>query len=99
MPRRRPSRSRVIAAEQAGVTSANADEKRCSADPGLPGLLGAQGDLGRALGVNDAWALNAIKQVANYAEIWDRNLAPPGLNGGANRLAAQGDLMWTLPLR
>jgi general L-amino acid transport system substrate-binding protein len=89
----------LLAAEQAGVTSANAEEKRRSNDPGLQRLLGAQGDLGRALGVDNAWALNAIKQVGNYAEIWDRNLAPLGLDRGANRLATQGGLMWAPPLR
>ncbi len=89
----------LLAAEQAGVTSANADEKRRSPDPALQRLLGAQGDLGRALGVDNAWALNAIKQVGNYAEIWDRNLAPLGLDRGANRLATQGGLMWAPPLR
>ena len=40
----------LLAAEQAGVTSANADEKRRSADPGLQRLPGAQGAPGRALG-------------------------------------------------
>lgn len=89
----------LLAAEQAGVTSANADEKRRSPDPALQRLLGAQGDLGKALGVDNDWAFNAVKQVGNYAEIWDRNLAPLGLDRGANRLASQGGLMWAPPLR
>ena len=89
----------LLAAEQAGVTSANADEKRRSNDPGLQRLLGAQGDLGRALGVDNAWASNAVKQVGNYAELWERNLTPLGLERGANRLASQGGLMWAPPLR
>ena len=89
----------LVTAEQAGVTSANADEKRRSGEPGVQRLPGAQGDLGKALGVDNAWALNAIKQVGNYAERWDRNIAPLGLERGPNRLATQGGLMYAPPLR
>ena len=36
------------------------------------------GDLGKELGLDNKWAYNAIKQVGNFAEIWDRDMAPMG---------------------
>ena len=90
----------LLAAEEAGVTAANAEEKRQgTTDPAVQRLLGTQGDLGAALGVDNAWAFNAITQVGNYAEIWERNLAPLGIDRGQNRLASQGGLMFAPPLR
>jgi general L-amino acid transport system substrate-binding protein len=90
----------LLAAEQAGVSSANAEEqRRTTADPSVQRLLGTQGDLGTALGVDNAWAFNIISQVGNYAEVWERNLAPLGIERGANRLASQGGLMYAPPLR
>ena len=62
-------------------------------------LLGTQGDLGTALGVDNAWAFNVISQVGNYGEVWERNLAPLGIERGANRLASQGGLMYAPPMR
>ena len=49
--------------------------------------------------MDNAWAFNAITQVGNYAEIWERNLAPLGIDRGQNRLASQGGLMFAPPLR
>ncbi|WP_309228754.1 amino acid ABC transporter substrate-binding protein [Roseomonas sp. KE2513] len=90
----------LLAAEEAGVTSANvADQRRTTSDPSVQRLLGTQGNLGTALGVDDAWAFNVISQVGNYGEVWERNLAPLGIERGANRLASQGGLMYAPPMR
>jgi general L-amino acid transport system substrate-binding protein len=90
----------LIAAEEAGVTSANAaEQKRTTSDPSVQRLLGTQGSLGTALGVEDAWAFNVISQVGNYGEVWERNLTPLGVERGANRLASQGGLMYAPPMR
>ena len=50
-------------------------------------MLGAAG-FGKVIGLDDKWVLNVVRQVGNYAEIWDRNLGkasplkvPRGLNG------------------
>ena len=32
--------------------------------------------MGKALGLDEKWAYNIIKQVGNYAEIFDRNVGP-----------------------
>jgi general L-amino acid transport system substrate-binding protein len=90
----------LLAAEEAGVTSANVEERRrTTSDPSLQRLLGTQGDLGAALGVDNAWAYSVIRQVGNYGEVWERNLAPLGIERGANRLASQGGLMYAPPMR
>ncbi|TPG53633.1 amino acid ABC transporter substrate-binding protein [Roseomonas nepalensis] len=90
----------LVAAEEAGVTSANAaEQRRTTADPSVQRLLGTQGDLGTALGVDSAWAFNIISQVGNYGEMWERNLAPLGIERGANRLASRGGLMYAPPMR
>jgi general L-amino acid transport system substrate-binding protein len=90
----------LLAAEEAGITSTNAaEQKRTTSDPSVQRLLGTQGDLGTALGVDNGWAFNVISQVGNYGEVWERNLAPLGIERGANRLASQGGLMYAPPLR
>jgi general L-amino acid transport system substrate-binding protein len=89
----------LLVAEERGVTAANAEEKRGENDPTVQRLLGVQGDLGRALGVENAWAAAAIRAVGNYGEMFDRHLTPLGLERGPNRLASQGGLMWAPSLR
>lgn len=62
-------------AEQEGITSANVDEVR--ADPPSPDIakfLGVTPGMGSPLGLSDDFAYNVIKQIGNYAEIFDRTL-------------------------
>lgn len=89
----------LVAAEQAGVSSRNIDQARNSTDPTVQRLVGVHGELGRALGVDDAWVATMVAQVGNYAEIWERNLAPLGLERGVNALARNGGLMWAPSFR
>lgn len=89
----------LIVAETNGVTAANAEARRADRNPEVQRLLGASGDLGRALGVENGWAMAAIRAVGNYGEIFQRNLGPLGLDRGPNRLAREGGLMWAPSLR
>jgi general L-amino acid transport system substrate-binding protein len=89
----------LVAAEQAGVSSRNIDQARNSTDPTVQRLVGVHGELGRALGVDDAWVATMVAQVGNYAEMWERNLAPLGLERGVNALARDGGLMWAPSFR
>ncbi|MBV9523948.1 MAG: amino acid ABC transporter substrate-binding protein, partial [Alphaproteobacteria bacterium] len=53
-------------------------------------------------GLDEKWAYNAIKQVGNYAEIFDRNLGKGSamkLDRGLNALWTQGGLIYAMPLR
>jgi general L-amino acid transport system substrate-binding protein len=89
----------LLTAEEDGVTSKNVDEMLKSTTPGIRRLLGVDGDMGKALGVDNKWAYNAIKQVGNFAEIWDRNIAPMGVPRGLNNLWNKGGLQYPPPIR
>jgi general L-amino acid transport system substrate-binding protein len=89
-----------IVAEELGVTRANVGELRTHASSlELKRLLGLQGDLGKALGVGNDWAYDIIRHVGNFAEVWQRNFAPIGLERGANALWQDGGVMRSLPMR
>jgi general L-amino acid transport system substrate-binding protein len=92
----------MIEAEELGITQANVDEMLKSADPTVQRVLGVVPGYGRALGVDERWAFNIIKQVGNYGESFDRNLGKGsaiGLERGLNDLWTRGGLMYAIPLR
>ena len=91
----------LLAAEETGISMANADEMRkTSADPTVRRLLGVEGEFGKKLGLDDEWMLRAIKAVGNYGEIYDRHFGPKALDlpRGQNSLASKGGLQYALPL-
>ncbi|GIL38706.1 amino acid ABC transporter substrate-binding protein [Roseiterribacter gracilis] len=92
----------MIEAEEAGVTSKNVAEKAKSADPNLQRLLGVNGNMGKALGVDDKFAYRIVEQVGNYGESFDRNLGPASrinLERGLNHLWTNGGLHYAAPFR
>ncbi|WP_375463484.1 amino acid ABC transporter substrate-binding protein [uncultured Methylobacterium sp.] len=88
-----------LTAEENGITSQNIDTFADSKSPDIRRLLGLQGDLGKALGVDNKWAYNIIKQVGNFGEMWDRNITPMGVPRGINNLWNKGGLQYAPPLR
>jgi general L-amino acid transport system substrate-binding protein len=89
----------MIQAEESGVTSKNVDEMLKSTNPDIRRLVGTEGDLGKALGVDNRWAVNVIKGVGNYGEMWDRTVAPLGIPRGINNLWNKGGLHYPPPIR
>ncbi len=92
----------LIQAEELGITSKNVDEKLKSKDPRVKRFLGVTPGLGKALGLDDKWAYNIVKQVGNYGEIFDRNVGPDTplkLERGLNALWTKGGLMYAWPFR
>ncbi len=89
----------MTTAEEDGVTSKNVDGFASTTNPDIRRLLGMEGDLGKALGVDNKWAYNVVKQVGNYAEVWDRDIAPLGIPRGENNLWNKGGLMYPPPIR
>jgi len=89
----------MIDAEELGLTSRNIDQEGKSANPVVQRFAGATGEFGRMLGIDKRWAYNIIKQVGNYGESFERNLAPLGVPRGINKLWNQGGLMYAPPLR
>jgi general L-amino acid transport system substrate-binding protein len=89
----------LLAAEMYGITQANVDEMLTSSDPRVRRFLGAEPGNGAALGLDEKFAYNIVKQLGNYAEIFDRNLgagSPLKLDRGPNRLFKDGGLMFPL---
>lgn len=97
----------TIQAEEFGITSANVDSIRSSTeDVGILRFLGAEvpGSDGSAvldpgLGLPTDFAYQIVKQVGNYGEIFERHLAPLGLERGVNALWTDGGLMYAPPYR
>ncbi len=89
----------LASAEESGVTSHNVDSFAATTDPAIRRLLGLEGDLGKALGVDDRWAATMIRQVGNSGEIWDRGIAPLGIPRGLNNLWNHGGLLYPPPIR
>ncbi len=93
----------LLNAEEAGVTAANADDMIAnSTDPGIRRLLGVEGDFGKAIGLENNWAANAVKAVGNYGEMFDRNVGPDTnlkISRGVNALWSKGGIQYAPPVR
>lgn len=91
----------MIQAEESGISSANVDEMLASDDPTIRRLLGVEGELGASLGIPNDWMVQVLKQVGNYAEVYDRWLGPAGLNipRGPNELWTNGGLLYAMAVR
>jgi general L-amino acid transport system substrate-binding protein len=86
----------MIVAEQLGISRHNVDAMRKSDDPAVKRFLGIEPGNGRALGLREDFAYQIVKQVGNYAEIYDDNLgvnSPLKIPRGLNRLQRDGGLM------
>ncbi len=89
----------MIEAEELGLSSKNIDERAKSDNPSIQRFVGATGDVGKMLGVDNRWALQIVRQVGNYGESFDANLKPLGFERGLNRLWNQGGLLYVPPIR
>jgi general L-amino acid transport system substrate-binding protein len=89
----------MIEAEELGLTSKNIDEQANSPNPSIQRFVGATGDLGKMLGLDNRWALNIVRQVGNYGESFDAHLKPLGFERGLNRLWSQGGILYAPPIR
>jgi general L-amino acid transport system substrate-binding protein len=72
-----------------------------SEDPVIRNLLGAEGELGAGLGLENDFMVTVIQQVGNYGEIYDRHLGPDALNvpRGYNAQYIDGGLHYAPPFR
>ena len=93
----------LVNAEELGITAANVESmKTSSKDPNVRRLLGAEGNFGEAMGLGADWAYQAVKQLGNYGEMFERNLGqatPLGIARGLNALWTQGGLQYAPPIR
>jgi general L-amino acid transport system substrate-binding protein len=89
----------LIAAEEFGITQANAAQMVNDPRPEVQRMLGRGGDLGKMLGLDNAWGLNVIRAVGNYGELFERHLTPIGIKRGPNALWTNGGLQYAPPFR
>ena len=95
----------TIQAEEFEVTSANVDDMLAGDDPRIISFLGGENAEGTAvdagLGLPADFAYQVVKQVGNYGELFEANLAPLGIERGLNALwnAEEPGLQYAPPYR
>jgi len=92
----------LLDAEEMGVGSKTIDDALKSQKPSVKRLVGAEGDFGKPLGLSNAWAVNAIRAVGNYGEVFDRNVGAHsklGIPRGLNELWDNGGIQYAPPVR
>jgi general L-amino acid transport system substrate-binding protein len=92
----------LINAEELGISQANADAATKSRRPEILRFVGSDGDLGKSLGLEPTWAINAVRAVGNFGEVFERNVgAKSGLAipRGLNQLWSMGGILFAPPLQ
>jgi general L-amino acid transport system substrate-binding protein len=97
------TRNALVTAEEKGVDSTNVDNAKAkSNDPEVRRLLGVEGDMCKNVGLDKECFYRAIKQVGNYAEIFERNVGvktPLKIERGLNALWNKGGILYSPPFR
>ena len=90
-------------AEELGITSKNVmDMAKTTKNPDVARLLGTEGEFGKDLKLPKDWAVQIVRQVGNYAEIFDRNVGAGSdlkIERGINALWNKGGLQYAPPVR
>ncbi len=92
----------MLEAEEYGIDSKNVDEMLKSENPTIKRILGVTPGMGKALGVDEKWVVNIIKQVGNYGESFERNVGTGSklkIARGLNQLWTKGGLQYAPPIR
>jgi general L-amino acid transport system substrate-binding protein len=92
----------MVEAEEYGINSKNVDEMLKSDNPTIKRILGVTPGMGKALGVDEKWVYNIVKQVGNYGEAFDRSVGKDSIlkiDRGPNKLWTQGGLQYAPPIR
>ena len=90
----------LVQAEESGITQRNVDDMAKSDNDDIKRFLGVTPGVGKALGLDDKWAYNIVKQVGNYGESFERNLGAGSqlrIPRGLNALWTQGGMQYSPP--
>ena len=90
----------TLAAEELEINQNNLDEKMIDPDQHVANFLQVDADAAEALGVSRGFTETIIREVGNYADIFDRHLGKDtafGLERGQNALWLNGGLMYPAP--
>jgi general L-amino acid transport system substrate-binding protein len=91
----------MINAEELGVNSTNIEEMEVSNNLAVKKLLGLAGAGGKGLGLKNDWAVQIVRQVGNYGEVFERNIGAKSalkIERGLNNLWTQGGLQYAPPM-
>ncbi len=86
-------------AEELGISIDNYQVFKDTKNPEVARFLGTSDSLGIELGLAPDWTTQILKQVGNYSDIYNRNLAPLDIPRGLNRTWKQGGLLYSMPFR
>jgi general L-amino acid transport system substrate-binding protein len=92
----------MLEAEEYGITSKNVDDMLKSDNPTIKRILGVTPGMGKALGVDEKWVYNIVKQVGNYGESFERNVGMDSklkIARGLNQLWTKGGIQYAPPIR
>src|SRR5229473_626089 len=92
----------MLEAEEYGISSKTVDEMLKSENPTIKRILGVTPGMGKALGVDEAWVVNIVKQVGNYGESFERNVGSGSIlkiDRGLNNLWTKGGIQYAPPIR
>ncbi len=91
----------LINAEELGISSSTLKDAQNSRNPDVRSFAGADGGLGKMLGLDDAWAMRAVGASGHYGEMFERHLGVRsrlGIPRGLNLLWNQGGILYAPPL-
>ncbi len=92
----------MINGEELGVSSNNIASMQLSDILEVKKLLGRDGAIGKPIGLKDDWALQIIRQVGNYGEVYERNVGSMSnlkIARGRNNLWTKGGLHYAPPFQ
>ena len=92
----------LVNAEELGIGAGTIAAAQASARPDVRRFTGAEGELGKALGLDKDWALRAVAAVGNYGEIYERNVGSAsklGIPRGLNQSWSMGGILYAPPIR
>lgn len=84
------------------MTKENVAKMLESGNPSIRRFLGAEGNTGEPMGLDQRWVYNILSTTGNYGEMFDRNLgkdSPLKIDRGINALWNAGGLMYAPPAR
>ncbi len=94
----------LLNTEELGITKANVEEMKTSANPEIKRILGVEAEtkIGTDLGLTNDWVVNIVKAVGNYGEVFENNVgsgSPLKISRGINALWTKGGLQYGMPIR
>jgi general L-amino acid transport system substrate-binding protein len=93
----------MLNGEELGIDSQNVVETaKTTKNPDIARLLGSEGEFGKDLKLPKDWAVQIIKQVGNYAEVFNRNVGAGSelkIDRGLNALWNKGGVQYAPPVR